>query len=205
MKKVLIIILTLFFLFSCENSNSNKKNDLQKQSSNSVSSDPKPNSVKIILENASVNDIDTLLAENLWKKYLDVRSRSKEALINNDLDSCKLYLLEATECAKKLDRNDIAAWQLNNIGYYLIEDFKKKTDYANRMKEIESYPFGQEKLNYIQDTKILYNENIKQLYEIKKYLEEAYELDSEYDYSERTKIIYSNLKFVDWICNFIRD
>ncbi len=153
-------------------------------------------------------DPDTLehlnrTVQEMWEDFRAAKDSVDSARARNDFDATILALLKAAHHANELDRDDIVAWQLNNIGFYSIEEFKKRTDYPNRMRTIESMRRGPEKIVYIKETKRLFKENLSLLIEGTKHLEEAYELDKNLDDNDRTQKIYSNLKYIDWIRNFV--
>lgn len=144
-----------------------------------------------------------LSLEELWNRFYAARDSAQSAREQYRMEKVKLYLLEATEYALALERPDIAAWQLNNIGYYSIEEFKRRTEYDQRIATIESMRRGPEKIVYIKNTKRLFKANLPLLIEAEKQLEKAYDMDKDLDNNDRTQKIYSNLQFIDWIRNFI--
>lgn len=144
-----------------------------------------------------------LSLEELWNRFYAARDSAQNARDQHRIEKVKLYLLEATEHALALERPDIAAWQLNNIGYYSIEEFKSRTEYEKRIATIESMRRGPEKIVYIKNTKRLFKANLPLLIEAEKQLEKAYDIDKDLDNNDRTQKIYSNLQFIDWIRNFI--
>lgn len=139
----------------------------------------------------------------LWKKYKTSKSLAEKFIAAGNLDSIVFYLNRAADASYKLSREDIATWQLNNIGYYSISIFKKKTDYDLRMQKLVTFKNLKEKALYVAETKNIFGENFNILTEAENYLYKAQLLDSELEPSERTKIIESNLEFIDWIGNYI--
>ncbi len=193
-----LIVIFLFYLAACD-SQADKK--IQTADTTSI----EPDSTVIDSSVTDTVDISSLKEETLWERYYLARSHSKQALSENDYPLAREHLLAAAKYAKVLNRDDIAAWQLNNMGYYAIQQFKKETNYQQRIKNIETMPLGYPKKAYISETKQIFKDHLNLLKKANNYLEEAYELDSQYNDDERTNKIYSNLKFVDWVFNFLRE
>jgi len=141
--------------------------------------------------------------QEMWEDFRTAKDSVDSARARNDFDATILALLKAAHHAKELNRDDIVAWQLNNIGFYSIEEFKKRTDYTVRMHNIESMRRGPEKIVYIKETKRLFKKNLSLLIEGTKHLEEAYDVDKNLDDNDRTQKIYNNLKYIDWIRIFV--
>ena len=121
----------------------------------------------------------------------------------DDIIEIKKYILEAAFFANQLNRKDIEAWQYNNISYFSIEEFKKRTDYNTRMRKIESMKPGEDKNVYIQEVKKNFLIEKPLIIDAEKYLVEAQNIDKELDDEARTAIINSNLQFVKFIKDFI--
>ena len=139
----------------------------------------------------------------LWIKYDSAKQLVDAAVLNDEHDSLMDALHLAAMYAMALQRTDIAAWQLNNIGYYSIEEFQKRTNYGKRMRQIETMPHDSSKIRYIEETRFILRSEMALLKNATRFLEKAYELNSNLDDPDRTQKIYSNLKFIDWIRNFI--
>jgi len=144
-------------------------------------------------------------AEELWSDFRAAKASAEKAKEAGDIEEVTVSLLLAARYANELNRPGIAAWQLNNIGYYSIVEFKKRTDYDKRMAKLEFIRHRTEKIKYIKETKKIFKENIELLTNANNHLEDAYELDSNLNDANRTQKIYSNLKFIDWVRNFIRE
>jgi len=138
----------------------------------------------------------------LWAEFYAARDSAEAARNRHDIAAITAALLKASRAAISLHRKDLAAWQLNNIGYFSIEEFKKRTDYTFRLNTIEKMRRGPEKVVYIKETKRIFRDNLYLLTEATKHLEEAYEMDKDMNDDERTQKIYSNLAFIDWVRNF---
>jgi hypothetical protein len=196
-----ILLLTLFII-ACPQSQKRPKNQLDQPAS---TPDTATTLTQLIATMSDTLESSPGTVQDRWDDFRAAKDSVDSALARNDFQTTKLALLKAAQYALELNRKDIAAWQLNNIGYYSIEEFKKRTDYSSRMKTIEAMRRGPEKFVYTKETKQLFRQNLPLLIEATKYLEEAYELDKEYDDNSRTRKIYSNLTFIDWIRNFVND
>jgi len=139
----------------------------------------------------------------LWAEFYAARDSAEAARSRGDIATVTAALVKASRAAISLNRKDLAAWQLNNIGYYSIEEFKKRTDYTSRLSATENMRRGPQKDLYIKETKRIFRDNLYLLMDVTKYLEEAYEMDKDLDDDERTQKIYSNLTFVDWVRNYV--
>jgi len=193
-----LIILFIFLFYACDSQGDKEQRTID-------TTGIEPDSSVITDSIIDTLDINQLKEETLWKRYYAARSRSKEALTDNDFPLARQHLSTAAKYAKALNRRDIAAWQLNNMGYYAIQQFKQETNYQQRTKKIENMPPGYPKKVFILETKQIFKDHLNLLRKANTYLEEAYELDSQYNDDERTQKIYSNLKFVDWVFNFVRE
>ena len=140
--------------------------------------------------------------EEVWNDFYTAKNSADSALSRGDYSLLKDYLKKAAFYAMEVSRDDIAAWQLNNIGYYSIEEFKQNTNYNNRMQTVENMRRGPAKIVYIKETKQIFKKHLPILLDATSYLEEAYELDKDFNDNERTEIIYSNLAYIDWVRNF---
>ena len=140
--------------------------------------------------------------QQMWNDFYTAKNSVDSALSRLDYLMVKSFLKKAAFHALEVSREDIAAWQLNNIGYYSIEEFKQKTDYNLRMRTIENMRRGPEKIVYIKKTKEIFKKHLPLLLDASGYLEEAYELDKDFNDNDRTNKIYSNLAYIDWVRNF---
>ncbi|MCG2715227.1 MAG: hypothetical protein L6422_02900 [Candidatus Marinimicrobia bacterium] len=201
MQILLIIVVTIIFT-NCTQQQKRQKNqkDQQAEQIDSTAAVPKP-----LVFTPDTSESLNRAVQEMWEDFRAAKDSVDSSRARNDFNATILALLKAAHHAKELDRDDIVAWQLNNIGFYSIEEFKKRTDYTNRMSNIESMRRGPEKIVYIKETKRLFKENLSLLIEGTKHLEEAYELDKNLDDNDRTQKIYSNLKYTDWIRNFVID
>ncbi len=217
MKKLLSIFF-LLLLFSCqkdEKVNIQSKNEQKSISDNSLSLEKNTKSdtlskskivtKSILTEAESKETYKVKLISELWKQYKYSKASATKFIAENNLDSIITYLDIAAVAACELSREDIATWQLNNIGHYSIIEFKRITGYDNRMQQLATIENLREKGLLISETKTIFNENFNILTRAEKYLFKAQLLDSEFEVSERTKAIEGNLIFIDWVGNYISD
>ena len=141
----------------------------------------------------------------LWQKYKKSRESSKEAFNNSEFQQAIDNLITTANYAEKLDRNDLAAWQYNNIGYYSILEFKGKTNYDYRLHQLRSIKDKEETNTYRTETKKIFNDNIKILTDAEKHLKKALEIDANYTEKNRTEKINNNIKFIEWVKNFLKN
>ncbi|MCK4641593.1 MAG: hypothetical protein KAU06_09650 [Candidatus Marinimicrobia bacterium] len=198
--QILLIILVTIIFTNCTKLQKRQKNQKDQQAE-------QIDSIAVVPESVFTTP-DTLehlnrTVQEMWEDFRAAKDSVDSARARNDFDATILALLKAAHHAKELNRDDIVAWQLNNIGFYSIDEFKKRTDYTVRMRNIESMRRGPEKTVYIKETKRLFKENLSLLIEGTKHLEEAYEVDKNLDDNDRTQKIYSNLIYIDWIRNFV--
>jgi hypothetical protein len=148
---------------------------------------------------------EDLSVMELWEKYREFREASKVALNNSEFQQALTNLKLAAKYASQLERDDLAAWQYNNIGYYSILEFKGRTNYDFRIHNLRTFTNQKERDAYLEETKKIFKENLKILTDAETYLEKAYEIDKKYDDQNRTDKIYSNLKYIDWVKNFLNN
>jgi len=139
----------------------------------------------------------------LWKLYKESKAKVSKALESNDIDTVIENLIVAAEVSIELSRPDIATWQLNNIGYYIIEEFKRRTNYDNRLRQLALLHAGLEKSKYQTETKNLFKKELPLLLTGKNYLLKAQTLDNELEESRRTSVIKSNLEYIEWVKLFV--
>ncbi|MDA3814772.1 MAG: hypothetical protein PF549_00185, partial [Patescibacteria group bacterium] len=152
-------------------------------------------------EKKTTNQVKSI--SELWKQYKDAKASVTKYISKNNLDSIIFYLNAAADAAYELSREDIATWQLNNIGYYSINEFKSRTNYDSRMQQLATIKNLNEKSLFVEETKNVFIENYEILTRAQNYLYKAQLLDSDLEPSERTKTIESNLEFIEWIRNYI--
>lgn len=141
----------------------------------------------------------------LWEKYNNSRQEVNLYKENWDFEKLINSLNQTAEISQKLQRPDIASWQFNNIGYYSIVEFKRRTDYNNRFKDIEAMPYGQEKIQFINETKEIFRREMDLLTSAQESLYDAIEIDNLAPDKERQKIINSNINYINSVKNFIKE
>lgn len=145
---------------------------------------------------------EILTESEMWAEYNAAKEAARKAREKSNQEDLKLALLRAASYAKKLNRPDIVAWQLNNIGYYSILEFKKRTDYDARMQAIETMKYDSTKINYMEQTRDVFLKQMDMLNVAAKHLNDALEFDSKLNDKNRTEKITSNLKFIEWVQQF---
>ena len=139
----------------------------------------------------------------LWQTYKHSKAAVTKYIAEDNLDSIVVYLNIAADAAYELSREDIATWQLNNIGHYSIIEFKKRTDYDKRIETLDTLTNLKKKGLYLEETKLVFAEHYKILSRAESYLYKAQLLDCELEKSERSEIIDKNILFVEWVSDFI--
>ncbi|MBD3345653.1 MAG: hypothetical protein GF401_11385 [Chitinivibrionales bacterium] len=149
------------------------------------------------------NPFENLSKKELWQYYREYRKDGNTLKDSGLYDASVVLLLGAAECAGKLDRRDLASWQMNNAAKHLIDKFKERTGYGHRMNTIESMKRGEEKQRYIDKTRDVllgYIENLETAHE---YLQEAAVLNEQLPDERRNRVISSNSKFISWVKSFV--
>ena len=136
--------------------------------------------------------------EQLWTLYKDAKSKIEEAKQNNDFENIIKNLKVTAEASHFLNRPDIESWQLNNIGHYSIEKFKKENE-INKLIGNYYKTGNQEKEIEKQKLKDALDANEKLLKTAKKYLEKAKEVDLLNPDENRQRMINNNLKYIEEI------
>ena len=182
------------FWIMCSKSDSAKTPDSVKNNIDTVKSIQTPVQEDTIIDNRTT--------QQMWNDFYAAKNSADSALIKENYTVAKDYLKKAAFHAMEVSRDDIAAWQLNNIGYYSIEEFKQRTDYINRMRTIENMRRGPQKNIYVKETKEIFKKHLPGLLNATSFLEDAYDLDKDFNDNDRTEKIYSNLAYIDWVRNF---
>jgi hypothetical protein len=215
--KLLIIILTITLFVSCgtdkddEQPQIDTKNDdiSQRIDSDEISMD----SAETGLDSTSnpnappqksplLQDESNKSISELWNTYKRAKNNVSRALDSNDIDAIVSNLALAGESAEQLGRMDIASWQFNNIGHYSIVEFKRRTDYDERLQNLATMLSGTEKTGYLQATKDLFMKEYPLLKKAKDYLVRAQIIDDFLDPSRRTDVIQRNIDYVEWVKKF---
>lgn len=223
MKKTSLSILLFLFIYSCgdsknnDNHNSESAKILQTDSTLSNITEEikdtnvlkdtlvinKANSKNILDEENRKSTYEIKSISKLWQQYKFAKEKAAKFTPNKNLDSIIVYLSIASDAAYELSREDIATWQLNNIGYFSINEFKVRTDYDKKIQNLATFENLKEKALLVEKAKFDFKNNFIILAVAEKYLEKAKLFDSEMEPSERTEIIESNIQFIEWIRNYI--
>ncbi len=147
--------------------------------------------------------LSNLSKSELWAKYKQARKKAYEYNEKGMLKKAAKELLLSAECAELIDRQDIAAWQYNNVGKQEIDIFKSKTEYDKRMNRIGSMEYGDKKTEYIAKCKKVMSDNINILDRSLGYLEKAKDLDAIKTDNKRLKMIESNIRFIIQLKRFL--
>jgi hypothetical protein len=148
--------------------------------------------------------LDTLGTARLWKEYRQARSRGTTLKDSGRYAESIYTLVIAARCAEKLERPDLAAWQLNNAAKHGIDAFKAITRYGETMAEIEAMKPGKAKVEAVSEVRQRFAEYLAELDRAEEYLLEAGLLNADTSCPERTRVIASNLRFIAFIRSFIR-
>ncbi len=140
----------------------------------------------------------------LWMSYRSAKDAFKQAQSEKDYSNQVKYLLEAAGYAKTLKRYDIEAWQYNNAGFVLIEEFKVKTDYLSVMDKLNSLELKSEIEEYRHEARKQLSKEKGLLSKAISYLEKAKEIDDKLEGSSRTTTIASNISFVNEVLIFLK-
>jgi len=140
---------------------------------------------------------------DLWRGYQDARATFQRARADGDFEKSIGALLDAARFASALNRPDIEAWQYNNIGYYSILEFKERTDYDARMTGMQAMKPGAEKTAYTEETRSVFRRSFPVLERGMDALEKAEGIHAEPDDAKRQETIESNLRFIQWVRDFL--
>jgi hypothetical protein len=219
-KKIFVVAVVIFIIFGCSKKNTIKKEEI-KNNINKTAEKIVESKEKIIKSVKDINKKAEKLIENktdilkkgkekakenksrLWEIYNETRKNIKEAKLQERYTDLIKLLKKQSEIAEKLGRKDIEAWQLNNIGYYSIEEFKKKINYDETMAKIYSVKDKKKR-------KKIYDEMIKKMKKNYKLLEKSYPylkkakiISEENDDKKQKKVIANNIAFINDIKKMI--
>jgi hypothetical protein len=214
MKKYFMFTVVVLLIIGCNSKESGTEQELLK----SLESEDKADSIVVtepepIVEKTTEQSPEQTekIAEkeiiedeaNLWSSYRFAKEAVKEAEANNDYTKQAQHLLEAAGFANTLHRYDIEAWQYNNAGYALINDFKEKTEYMSVMDALNKLELKSEIMEYRKETRSFMSIEKDLLTEAGKHLERAKEIDDKLEASSRTTIIANNILFVNDVLSFL--
>jgi len=139
----------------------------------------------------------------LWRSYRQVKGDIKKAEAADNYQKQVKLLLQAADLANQLERQDIEAWQYNNVGYALIKDFKAKANYYDNMNELDNLVYKSEIEASREKIKAVFSQHLDLLKRAKLYLLRAERIDNDLEKSSRSHTIASNLLFVNQVMNFM--
>ena len=214
MRKYFMFIIVVLFIIGCNSKKSKAEIEFQE----SIKSEEKADSLAVLNQEPDVETITEQVSEQteekeekvspedeaiLWKSYRSAKDIVKQAQSEKDYWKQTKYLLEAAVYAKALKRYDIEAWQYNNAGYALIEEFKEKTDYSVVMNKLNSLELRSEIEKYRKEARMQLSKEKELLSQADGYLVKAKEIDSKLEESSRTTTISSNISFVNEVLSFL--
>ena len=204
------IPILLILMFGCNKNNNSKINEFVKSADTlAVEKNISDFTLKSEIIPKEIEEPDSISlnvptnATILWKNYKTAKENLKIAKESDDIFQIKKYLLEAAFYSEKLQRNDIASWQYNNIGYYSIEEFKKRTGYVERIYLYSLKKNPEEQKKYAKETQQILKLEMKLIDDAEKYLLIAQKIDSGLNDDSRTETIISNLQFVKYVRDFM--
>jgi len=210
MQKYIISVIAILLIIGCNS----KKTETEKELLESYKNEEKTNPTTIPIQEpkleettkqAEVNEKESLIEDEatLWESYRSAKAAATEAEAKGEYEKRAKHLQEAARYANALQRFDIEAWQNNNAGFALIQDFKKKTNYINLMNKLNSLKLKTEINQFSKETRKLLNNEKEILLEAKDYLAQAKEIDNNLEKSSRTTTIVSNIIFINDVLNFL--
>ena len=221
MKKIGVVVFILCYFISC-----GEKKEVPEQNGDNIAADQE--TVDVVVQDQAEKDTLESQVNTTQEKPVKKLSKIKPADYTNTMNESELWdvynqskamitrykdewdfanlineLNRTAQVAQKLNRPDIASWQYNNIGYYSITEFKKRTDYNSRMQDLQIMPYNKEKEIYLQETREKLRSEIALLEAARESLYDAIELNSQSPDKDREAIINSNLNFINNINEFI--
>lgn len=140
----------------------------------------------------------------LWKKYKEIKNKINEAKAKNQFENLIKLLKKEADISRKLGRKDIEAWQLNNIGYYSIEEFKKRVNYDKMIAKINSEKDRKRRAKLYQELQKQMRKHLALLTSSYKDLILAKKLSKEVGDKKQQKIIKNNITFIDDIKKMLK-
>ncbi len=220
MQKYFIFVVILILMIGCTSKESGTEQELldslksQEETDSIAVTKPEPIDEKTTKQTEKIAEKEVSEKEviekeviedeaSLWSSYRSAKEAAKEAEKNYDYRELTRHLLEAAEFANALQRYDIEAWQYNNAGYALIEDFKEKTEYLSVMDALNKLELKSEIMEYRKETRSFMSIEKDLLTEASKHLAKAKEIDDKLESSSRTTIIANNILFVNDVLSFL--
>ncbi|NOX66368.1 MAG: hypothetical protein GXO85_11420 [Chlorobi bacterium] len=213
--KIYFINIIFIIFIACNSSDSNapsndrisNKVELQNKNINTPAVDnstAKSEVPNIIEKNPELNNAQVPSISELWDTYKKSKTAAAVNYENGDIQAMVKNFAASADAAIELSRDDLAAWQLNNIGHYSIEEFTQRTDYQERVRTLAIMKDQTQRDAYYNETKQVFKQNYHLLKSSEPYLNKARRLDRKYKRSDRTDAIKSNLSFIKWVKEFLR-
>ncbi|MBN2541622.1 hypothetical protein JXI42_02045 [bacterium] len=199
MKKYIFILLALLLVFSC-----GKKEGDKKEGEDVTKTEEQRTDTAV----AGESEVEAMEKEvqpqnksesGLWEAYNKAKAASQKAIEAGNYKVIKRALNDAAKYAHELKRPIIEAWQYNNIAYYCIEEFKERTKYDFRMKQLGGMKPGPDRDRYNKETEKLFSDNFHFLNEATDYLKKAQFAAGTLLTKELKNKIRSNTSFIDQI------
>jgi hypothetical protein len=209
--KIYFINIIFIIFIACNSSDNNTPNN--NQNSNKTNKQSEKFGLGNNLKNVDTNTIDgketvdgakVPSISELWNSYKKCKAEAEIDYENGDIEKMVKNFIASADAAIELSRDDLAAWQFNNLGHYSIEEFKKRTDYQNRVRTLAIMKNQIERDAYYNETKQIFRQNYHLLKDSEPYLKKARRLDRKYKRSGRTEAIRNNLSFIQWVKEFLR-
>ncbi len=137
-----------------------------------------------------------------FNAYKDAKKTASEAEAAGDTAAAVTNYKKAADLAGKSATKDIQAWQLNNAGFVLVKRFKELVAYDDKLAKLTAMKPSKEKLALQKEMANMYSFKMELLTQARKFLEPGKLLDGG---EEPTKMIQSNIDFISWVENFIKE
>jgi len=225
MKRILILMLAVMFLFSCATVKDVAVDTVKEVGSTAIDSGSSVVDKKVEAIKNKAKEVKSKLTkkeiDNLWGIYGPIRDTEKLARESYKKGSEVLEaVIKTTEnTIKALDAfggqvfmaDDIKVWKYNNLGSYRIDEFKKLTNYKVKMATIEAMEPSEEKIKYQKETIELFTKCKSLLTDGLPYVQVAKEMNAEMfkkvkaagnntkKYEDRAVIIQNNIDYIDWV------
>jgi hypothetical protein len=135
-----------------------------------------------------------------FQEYLSLRNAAKQAETEGNTFNAVSNYLKAAEIASKSADANIQAWQINSAAYSLITQFKKLTNYDEKIQKLTNMQPGKEKIAYQKEFAEILNLQFPLLQEAQSILEKTKDLGGELEAKDK---ITSNMDFIAWVKDFI--
>ena len=153
----------------------------------------------------------TISVGDAFKKFQTLHDLREIVSAAHDYRQAVRYTVQMLELTITMERKDIQAWQLNNMGWYIISEFKLATKYTASIEQLKLLAPADKKIA-VAALQERCRAQLSSLLLAKTYLTDAWELNqslyptavNKKDLKEQTRAIESNLRFIDWVTNFVQ-